>query len=72
VLRKRRRERSLRRAAEQVGRGSVRSGSTRGPEVKSREWFVVDAKGEVLVDEEEVWEEEVAGRKGMSLPRRFW
>lgn len=57
---------------EEVERGSIRSASTRGEEVKSREGFVVDEKGGVLVDEEEVWEDDLGGRKGMSLPRRFW
>ena len=72
VLRKRRRGRAMRRAVAEVEQGSVRSDSIRS-EVKSREGFVMDEKekGEVVVGEEEVWEVE-EGRKGMSLPRRFW
>ena len=72
MLRKRRRERSLRRAVEEVERGSIRSASTRGEEVKSEEGFLVDENGGVVVQEEELWEDHLGGRKGMSLPRRFW
>ncbi|KAF2622606.1 hypothetical protein BU25DRAFT_494925 [Macroventuria anomochaeta] len=67
VLRKRRRERALRRAVEEVEWGSVRS-------VESREDVVMERKGDVVVGEEEVWEveDDMGGRKGMSLPRRVW
>lgn len=64
VLRKRRRERALRRAVEEVENGSIRSDSVRS-EVKSREGFLTEE------EEAEIWEVEV-GRKGMSLPRRVW
>ena len=60
VLRKRRRERALRRAVEEIERASVRS-----------EELVTENKNEVVVGEEEVWEVET-GRKGMSLQRRVW
>ena len=63
MLRRRRRERALRRAAEEVESGSVRSDSVR--EVKDR----VKVGEEEINDEEEVWGE---GRKGLSLPRRMW
>lgn len=66
MLRKKRRERALRRAVEEVENGSIRSDSVTS-EVKSREGFVVDEK-EV---DEEIWEVE-EGRKGLSLPRRVW
>lgn len=63
MLRKRR-ERALRRAVEEVENGSIRSDSVRS-EVKSREGFLTEK------EEAEIWEVEV-GRKGMSLPRRVW
>lgn len=66
MLRKRRREKALRRAVEEVERGSV--GSRGG--VESREGIVLESKVEVLI-EEEAWAVE-DGRKGMSLPRRMW
>lgn len=67
VLRRRRRERALRRAVEEVESGSIRSDSVRS-EVKSREGFVVDEKE--IHDDDEIWGLE--GRKGLSLPRRMW
>ncbi|KAF3047969.1 hypothetical protein E8E12_002925 [Didymella heteroderae] len=68
VLRRRRRERALRRAVEEVENGSIRSDSVRS-EVKSREEFVVDEKN--VHADEEIWSVE-EGRKGLSLPRRMW
>jgi hypothetical protein len=64
VFRRRRRARALRRAVEEVERGSIRSDSVRS-EVKSR-GCVVD---EMEMEDEEGWGE---GRKGLSLPRRMW
>lgn len=68
MLRRRRRERALRRAVEEVENGSIRSDSVRS-EVKSREGCVVDEKE--MCDDEEIWGVE-EGRKGLSLPRRMW
>jgi hypothetical protein len=68
VLRRRRRERALRRAVEEVENGSIRSDSVRS-EVKTREGCVVDEKE--MCDDEEIWGVE-EGRKGLSLPRRMW
>lgn len=68
MLRRRRREKALTRAVEEVQNGSIRSDSVRS-EVKSREGFVVDEKE--MYDDEEIWGME-EGRKGLSLPRRMW
>jgi len=32
----------------------------------------LEKNGDIVVDDEEVWEEREEGRKEMSLPRRMW
>ncbi len=68
VLRKRRRERALRRAAREAERGS-RCGGSVSQEMLGGDDYAVE-KDEVEVMEEE--KEAETGRKGMSLPRRMW
>ena len=75
VLRRRRRERALKRAVGEVEIGSIRSDSVRS-EVKSREGCVVDEKemhddDDDDDDDDEIWGVEES-RKGLSLPRRMW
>ena len=70
---RRRRDRALRRAVEEVEHG-VRLRRVLGGE--SEENMVLDGKGVVVSDVREVqaWDEngDLGGRKGMSLPRRVW